>query len=47
MLLELRVGVPPFYTTNIFHLMNLVVKDPVRWPQGMDPTFKVLPPSSL
>uniref|UniRef100_Q69ZM6-2 Isoform 2 of Serine/threonine-protein kinase 36 n=1 Tax=Mus musculus TaxID=10090 RepID=Q69ZM6-2 len=31
-LYELAVGTPPFYTTSIFQLVSLILKDPVRWP---------------
>ena len=30
-----------YYTNNIFQLVNLIVKDPVFWPPGMDHEFKV------
>ncbi|XP_019493894.1 PREDICTED: serine/threonine-protein kinase 36 isoform X2 [Hipposideros armiger] len=39
-LYELAVGTPPFYTTSIFQLVNLILKDPVRWPPTMSPCFK-------
>ncbi|KAI9334701.1 fused serine/threonine kinase-like protein, partial [Obelidium mucronatum] len=32
MLFELRTGKPPFYTTNIFKLMEMILKDPVVFP---------------
>lgn len=41
-LYELAVGTPPFYTTSIFQLVNLILKDPVRWPPTMSPCFKVI-----
>ncbi|XP_030216907.1 serine/threonine-protein kinase 36 [Gadus morhua] len=31
-LYELRTGVPPFYTNSIFQLVQLIVRDPVKWP---------------
>ncbi|OMJ73953.1 hypothetical protein SteCoe_27264 [Stentor coeruleus] len=37
---ELYVGQPPFYTTSIYTLINLIVKDPVKFPENMSPDFK-------
>ncbi|XP_060719317.1 serine/threonine-protein kinase 36 isoform X2 [Tachysurus vachellii] len=34
-LYELHTGAPPFYTNSIFHLVRLIVKDPVKWPENM------------
>ncbi|XP_059249465.1 serine/threonine-protein kinase 36 isoform X1 [Mustela nigripes] len=39
-LYELAVGTPPFYTTSIFQLVSLILKDPVRWPTAISPCFK-------
>ncbi|XP_010947081.1 serine/threonine-protein kinase 36 isoform X1 [Camelus bactrianus] len=39
-LYELAVGTPPFYTTSIFQLISLILKDPVRWPPTISPCFK-------
>lgn len=39
-LYELAVGMPPFYTTSIFQLVNLILKDPVRWPSAISSCFK-------
>ncbi|XP_074684982.1 serine/threonine-protein kinase 36 isoform X1 [Strix aluco] len=39
-LYELFVGTPPFYTSNIFQLVSLIVKDPVKWPTAISPVFK-------
>ncbi|XP_042535292.1 serine/threonine-protein kinase 36 isoform X1 [Dipodomys spectabilis] len=39
-LYELAVGTPPFYTTSIFQLVSLILKDPVRWPSTITPCFK-------
>ncbi|XP_049744145.1 serine/threonine-protein kinase 36 isoform X2 [Elephas maximus indicus] len=39
-LYELAVGTPPFYTTSIFELVSLILKDPVRWPSTLSPCFK-------
>ncbi|XP_062955729.1 serine/threonine-protein kinase 36 isoform X2 [Cynocephalus volans] len=39
-LYELAVGTPPFYTTSIFQLVNLILRDPVRWPSTISPCFK-------
>lgn len=41
-LYELAVGTPPFYTTSIFQLVSLILKDPVRWPTAISPCFKVM-----
>ncbi|XP_038565198.1 serine/threonine-protein kinase 36 isoform X1 [Micropterus salmoides] len=34
-LYELHTGAPPFYTNSIFHLVQLIVRDPVKWPDSM------------
>nr|XP_042698943.1 serine/threonine-protein kinase 36 isoform X3 [Chrysemys picta bellii] len=39
-LYELFVGTPPFYTNSIFQLVSLIVKDPIKWPKTMSPSFK-------
>ncbi|NXC42459.1 STK36 kinase, partial [Penelope pileata] len=39
-LYELFVGTPPFYTSSIFQLVSLIVKDPVKWPKAISPVFK-------
>ena len=39
-LYELFVGTPPFYTNSIYALINLIVKDPVKYPENMSPDFK-------
>ncbi|XP_010138564.1 PREDICTED: serine/threonine-protein kinase 36, partial [Buceros rhinoceros silvestris] len=39
-LYELFVGTPPFYTSSIFQLVNLIVKEPIKWPVAMSPVFK-------
>uniref|UniRef100_A0A674HPK9 non-specific serine/threonine protein kinase n=1 Tax=Taeniopygia guttata TaxID=59729 RepID=A0A674HPK9_TAEGU len=39
-LYELFVGTPPFYTNSIFHLVSLILKEPVKWPEAMSPVFK-------
>lgn len=36
-LYELHTGAPPFYTNSIFQLVQLIVKDPVKWPENMSP----------
>lgn len=41
-LYELAVGTPPFYTTSIFQLVSLILKDPVRWPSTISSCFKVM-----
>ena len=38
-LFELFAGEPPFYTTNLFQLVNLITKNPVKWPPGMSENF--------
>ncbi|XP_055798915.1 serine/threonine-protein kinase 36 isoform X2 [Salvelinus fontinalis] len=37
-LYELHTGVPPFYTNSIFQLVQLIVRDPVKWPDTMSQT---------
>ncbi|KAG7259576.1 hypothetical protein CRUP_027270 [Coryphaenoides rupestris] len=38
-LYELHTGAPPFYTNSIFQLVQLIVRDPVKWPADtMSPT---------
>ncbi|XP_023135987.1 serine/threonine-protein kinase 36 [Amphiprion ocellaris] len=37
-LYELHTGAPPFYTNSIFHLVQLIVRDPVKWPETMSDT---------
>ena len=39
-LYELFVGQPPFYTNSIYTLIHLIVKDPVKFPANIDPSFK-------
>ncbi|NXI43324.1 STK36 kinase, partial [Galbula dea] len=39
-LYELFVGTPPFYTSSIFQLVSLIVKDPIKWPAAISPVFK-------
>ncbi|KAM6132034.1 serine/threonine-protein kinase 36 [Phoenicopterus ruber ruber] len=39
-LYELFVGTPPFYTSSIFQLVSLIVKDAVKWPTAISPVFK-------
>ncbi|XP_048724617.2 serine/threonine-protein kinase 36 isoform X4 [Caretta caretta] len=39
-LYELFVGTPPFYTNSIFQLVSLIIKDPIKWPKTMSPSFK-------
>ncbi|RXN10391.1 serine threonine- kinase 36 [Labeo rohita] len=34
-LYELHTGAPPFYTNSIFQLVQLIVRDPVKWPENM------------
>ncbi|XP_051902511.1 serine/threonine-protein kinase 36 isoform X2 [Hippocampus zosterae] len=37
-LYELHTGMPPFYTNSIFHLVQIIVKDPIKWPDTMSST---------
>lgn len=37
---ELFVGQPPFYTNSIYSLIQLIIKEPVRFPDNMSPEFK-------
>ena len=39
-LYELFVGQPPFYTSNLYSLIQLIVKDPVKFPDNITPEFK-------
>ena len=39
-LYELFVGSPPFYTTSLYSLINLIVKDPVKYPSNMSDSFR-------
>ncbi|XP_059810045.1 serine/threonine-protein kinase 36 isoform X3 [Hypanus sabinus] len=39
-LYELFVGTPPFYTSSIFQLVSIIVRDPVKWPKGISSQFK-------
>jgi fused len=39
-LYELFVGQPPFYTNSIYTLIQLIVKDPVKYPDNMSYEFK-------
>ena len=34
-LYELYVGQPPFYTNSIYSLINIIVKDPVKYPSDI------------
>eukprot|EP00892_Ulva_mutabilis_P007689 jgi/Ulvmu1/5292/UM022_0086.1 len=39
-LYELYCGQPPFFTSNLVSLVNLIVSDPVRYPSSLSPEFK-------
>jgi len=39
-LYELFHGKPPFYTNNLYSLIQLIVKDPVKFPENMSTDFK-------
>ena len=39
-LFELYKGEPPFYTNNIYSLIQLIIKDKVKYPAGMSRSFK-------
>ena len=38
-LFELYKGEPPFYTNNIYSLIQLIIKDKVKYPKGMSRSF--------
>lgn len=37
---ELFVGQPPFYTNSIYSLIQLIIREPVKYPENMSPDFK-------
>ncbi|XP_051478768.1 serine/threonine-protein kinase 36 isoform X2 [Apus apus] len=39
-LYELFVGTPPFYSSSIFQLIRLIVREPIKWPEAISPVFK-------
>merc|ERR1711865_1066328 len=39
-LYELYVGKPPFYTNSIYTLINIIIKDPVKYPSSMSSEFR-------
>ncbi|KAL5564765.1 hypothetical protein UlMin_027929 [Ulmus minor] len=39
-LYELFVGQPPFYTNSVYALIRHIIKDPVKYPDNMSPTFR-------
>lgn len=39
-LYELFVGQPPFFTNSILKLIDLIIKDPIKYPDNMSPDFK-------
>ena len=39
-LYELFVGTPPFYTNSLYSLINLIINDPVKYPETMSSNFK-------
>ena len=39
-LYELFVGSPPFYTTSLYSLINLIIKDQVKYPSNMSDQFR-------
>jgi len=39
-LYELFVGQPPFYTNSIYSLINHIIKDSVKYPPDMSPSFR-------
>ena len=41
-LYELHTGAPPFYTNSLFNLVQLIVRDPVKWPDTMSDTCMVM-----
>ena len=39
-LYELYAGQPPYYTNSIYSLINLIINEPVKYPENMSPNFK-------
>ena len=39
-LYEINTGYPPFYTNNLYQLVDMIVKGPIKWPKTMSPVFK-------
>jgi serine/threonine protein kinase len=39
-LYEINYGTPPFYTNNLYQLVEMIVKSQVKWPKSMSPVFK-------
>lgn len=39
-LYEIFTGNPPFYTNNLYQLVDMIVKGQVKWPKTMSPSFK-------
>ena len=37
---ELSTGQPPFYTSSIYSLINLIVKEKVKWPKEMEEVLR-------
>ncbi|KAL7003793.1 non-specific serine,threonine protein kinase [Sarracenia purpurea var. burkii] len=37
---ELFVGQPPFYTNSVYALIRHIIKDPVKYPDNMSPSFR-------
>ena len=39
-LYEVFTGYPPFYTNNLYQLVDMIVKGQVKWPKNMSNVFK-------
>lgn len=39
-LYEIFTGLPPFYTTNLYQLVEMIVRGQVKWPKNMSAVFK-------
>jgi fused-like protein len=39
-LYEIFTGTPPFYTNNLYQLVEMIIKSQVKWPKHMSPCFK-------
>jgi fused-like protein len=39
-LYEINTGYPPFYTNNLYQLVDMIVKGQIKWPKTMSIVFK-------
>ena len=37
---EINTGYPPFYTNNLYQLVDMIVKGQIKWPKTMSPSLK-------